>query len=810
MFAFRIILAATALAVSAPAFAELDLNRAEVAHLPNGLTVILLEDRTFPVVSVQMLYKSGSAAETAGKTGLAHFLEHLVFRGSENFPRAAATEHVYDTGGEWHGYTALDQTTYFETVPKDGLEQILRIHADRMARAIIDPSAIEAEKGAVITELHSYENDPKSVLQEAATAIAIQAHPYRNPMAGYVSDVRQLTAEDARAYYATHYAPGNAVLAVVGDIDPARARQAVSKAFASVSARPVAKRNAVAEPAQSGERRTRLLGPVDRQYFTIAFPSPAASSADFPAFLFLQQILSGGSGVNPRQSDWGSTDAIEGSHLSGTTADIATSFLPTHDPFLFTVSGSIAAGADTGALERDVDRRIGMLRDRPPSAEHFEAAKRAIARALVDDVQTTEDAAHQLVFFEGIGALDMLVDLPRRVAAVTSLDVQRVARTYLASERRTVAWMASGEPAVDSIGVGNPRPAADRAGAPPVTGTAGQPQLRRLAGGLPAIVRSSPLSDSVTVELLLSAPVQGGTRPADLPGLDVVTRSGRPEDLNALVGQAMASAAEKRADREIPSADPETRLEQLIQAEMGSDPLDAPKPLAVVVSGNTDPQKAFAILERQLGKTVPAKIIRTRPQPSSTTMRIVRERIAKPLAQGGIGYVVAGPPLGTREALAWRMLLYVLTHDYSGRLGWSAINDKGLVYHIYSRQRTDGDRTWVTISTGVDPEKADATEAEFRVQLSRLVSNPPSAAEVEAARRHLLGRAVTSAQSNEELSAKLTREFVETGGMRSHDQLRSQLEAITPADVARAARAFSSGTIVRVDVKAGDDERSRL
>ena len=807
MSAFRILLAATALAVSAPASAELDINRADVAHLPNGLTLLLLEDRSFPVVSVQMLYKSGSAAETAGKTGLAHFLEHLVFRGSENFPRAAATEHVYDTGGEWHGYTALDQTSYFETVPKDGLEQLLRIHADRMTRAIIDSSSIEAEKGAVITELHSYENDPKSVLQEAATAIALQAHPYRNPMAGYVGDVRQLTAEDARAYYASHYAPGNAVLAIVGDIDLAQARKAVSEAFASVSARPVARRNTIAEPPQSGERRTRLLGPVDRQFFVIAYHSPAASSADVPAFLVLQQILSGGSGVNPRQSDWGSTDAIEGSLLSGATADIATSLLPTQDPFLFTVNGSIGAKADAKALEEDVEKRIAMLRGQPPSADRLEAAKRAVARALVDDVQTTEDAAHQLAFFEGIGAFDLLVELPRRVAAVTASDVQRVARAYLAPERRTVAWLAGGKPLAASIGVGNLRPAADRAGGPSTSGVAGRPELRRLSGGLPAIVQSSPLSDSVTVDLLLSAPVHGGTRPADLPGLDVVTRSGQPDDLTTLVDQAMTSAVQGRAVPETPSADPETRLEQLIKAQIGSDPPHAPKPLALVVSGNIDPAHAFAMVERQLGKSVPAKVTRT--SSTSNNARTVRERISKPLAQGGIGYVVAGPPPGTREALAWRMLLYVLTHDYSGRLGWSAINDKGLVYHVYSRQRTDGVRTWVTISTGVDPDKADATEAEFRAQLARLVSEPPSAAEVEAARRHLLGRDVTSAQSNEELTAKLTREFVETGGLRSHDQLRAQLGGITPAELAQATRAFSSGTIIRVDVKAGDDERSR-
>ncbi|HVU28875.1 MAG TPA: insulinase family protein, partial [Sphingomicrobium sp.] len=158
MRAASIVLAA-AIALSSPAAAELDLDRAEVTHLQNGLTVIMLEDRSFPVVSVQMLYKSGSAAEVSGKTGLAHFMEHLAFRGSRNFPAGRATELIYDSGGEWHGYTAMDQTTYFSTMPRDGLDLLLRIEADRMARTIIDPASIEAEKGAVITELHSYEND---------------------------------------------------------------------------------------------------------------------------------------------------------------------------------------------------------------------------------------------------------------------------------------------------------------------------------------------------------------------------------------------------------------------------------------------------------------------------------------------------------------------------------------------------------------------------------------------------------------------------------------------------------------------------
>jgi len=181
---------------------------------------------------------------------------------------------------------------------------------------------------------------------------------------------------------------------------------------------------------------------------------------------------------------------------------------------------------------------------------------------------------------------------------------------------------------------------------------------------------------------------------------------------------------------------------------------------------------------------------------------MVRELIAKPLSQGGLGYVVEGPPPGTRDALAWRMMLYVLTHDYSGRLGRSAITEKGLVYHIYSSLRTNGRQTWATIWTGVDPDKADAMEAELGAQIGMLASEPPGAAEIEAARNHLLGRDVTAAQSNDELTAKLMREFVETGAVRSHEQLRLVLKSITAGDVAKAAKAFTKGTILRVDVGA--------
>jgi zinc protease len=797
MKATHILLAGLALAIAKPALAELDLRRADVSHLPNGLTVIMLEDHSFPIVSVQMLYKSGSAAEVTGKTGLAHFLEHLAFRGSANFPNTRATEAIYDAGGEWHGYTAMDQTTYFATMPRDGLELLLRIEADRMTRTVIDPASIDAEKGAVITELHSYENDPAGVLQDSVVRTALQSHPYGSPMAGYVSDVERLTIQDAQAYYASHYAPGNAVLAIAGDFDTAQAKALVARTFANVRSRPVAFSHYTAELPQRGERRTHLHGPVDRQYFQLAYPAPAASSPDFAAFLLLQQILAGTPGLNPRQSGWSGTKAVEGSLLSGTTDDIATWLPATHDPFLFMVSGSIDAGADRNALERDVARRIGQVAGQQTGASEIAKAKEAVTRILSEDVLTTEDAAHQLAFFEGIGALNALLDMPRRIQAVTPSELRSVARSYLAPQRLTIGWMTPGDLPTEGLGAGQPKSMPDRKGDPPASVVAGQPQLRRLSGGLPAIVQSSPLSDTVTVELVLTSPVEGGEQPADLVNIGTVSRSGYPRNLPALLDGAIAAWRGDPASTDHESDDPETRLRQLIARQIGNRAPGPAQAMAVVVSGNLDPSRAFAALEGKLGSVSPGEFPATLRAPNSG---LVRERIAKPLAQGGIGYVVEGPPPGTKEALAWRMALYVLTHDYSGSLGRSAITEKGLVYHIYSAFRTNGRQTWATISTGVDPQKADAMEAELRAQLSRLASDPPKPAEISAARNHLLGRDLTATQSNDELAAKLAREFVENSSIPTHQQLSAMLQSVDEADLAKAAKAFSNGTIIRLDV----------
>jgi predicted Zn-dependent peptidase len=222
----------------------------------------------------------------------------------------------------------------------------------------------------------------------------------------------------------------------------------------------------------------------------------------------------------------------------------------------------------------------------------------------------------------------------------------------------------------------------------------------------------------------------------------------------------------------------------------------------IAVSGAVDQASLKGVLENQFAGLERAALghatAETRGRRSLDSRRVT---IDKPLSQGALGYVVAAPAPGTRDGVAWRLLRYILTHDYSGRLGRSAIMDKGLVYYIANAYPTDGAGGWIKIWAGVDPARADAFDQEFRDQLAILATHPPTAAEVEAAKRNLLGRDISAAQSNLEIAHKLARQFVETGRLQSHAELEQLVNSISAADIAKAVPAFSAGTILRVDVK---------
>jgi zinc protease len=327
------VVATVALLRAASAAAAIDLRNATVETLDNGMTVILLVDRNFPVASVQMLYRVGARNEPYGQTGIAHFLEHMAFRDTEHFPDTGVVSSIYARGGEWHGYTWTDETTYFATVPKEHLDLLLEIEAERMARLEIQEDDMEAERGAVLAEMHMYENYPRSMLLDAVLYASFIAHPYRNNTIGWESDIAGLTHAEVVDFYREHYKPANAVLAIAGDIDEDAVRERVRELFGGLPGGEPTPLPRTVEPVQQGERRVRLEGDTEQKRFMIAWRAPSASDPDFAAFLVLQQLLGGGSGVNFSQHDWGSAVG-EHALLSGAAEDVTTWFPPSAQDYV--------------------------------------------------------------------------------------------------------------------------------------------------------------------------------------------------------------------------------------------------------------------------------------------------------------------------------------------------------------------------------------------------------------------------------------------------------------------------------------------
>lgn len=768
--------------------AELDLRNATIERLDNGLTLILLEDRNFPVASVQMLYRVGARDETAGKTGLAHFLEHMAFRASENFPGTELVSSIYARGGEWHGYTWIDQTTYFATVPKEHLDLLLRIEADRMTALEISAADMEAERGAVLAEMHMYDNDPASMLTNTVNYLSFLGHPYRNNTIGWESDIENLQHRDVVDFYRHHYHPGNGVLAVVGDIDSAAVRKRVVELFASFPATAATPLPHTVEPAQNGERRAVLYGTAEQRLFQIGWRAPGASNPDFAAFLVLQSLLGSSSGVNFRQNDWGSAVAA-GAILDGAADELTTWFPPSAQDYVFIVGGAAPAGASEPAIEKDIENRIAAVRREAPDAARLAAAIDDVLEQMIFDVESSEDAAHQLAFFEGLGALDSFLQLPGRVAAVTAADVQRVAARYLQPQGRSIAWFL---PQATPVDLPAPLPASTaHLGASHAIDTTPVPSpvTQTLSGGLAVIVQPSDLSASVHFDVLSAS------------GKTAASFQGQPQELAALLGDARASLADVATSNKDDAASliPETRLEQTFAAVIAAGRAPGREnaaPALLVVSGAVDVSETLIFLEQTFGDVLAAA--RPQSRPVEFAAQKIAVRIGHPIAQAQLGYIAPAAAPAERSADAQQLLLYILSHEYEGRLGKAAITERGLAYYIGSEYRVDDGTGWLLLAIGVDSDKLDALRLLLQSELRRLLDAPPSAAEIAEAKEHFIGRARSAAQSNAELAARHARHWFWYGETQTVEELRRRLDAVSRQDVLDEIPAFVRGTTIVV------------
>ena len=208
-------------------------------QLDSGLTVLVQEVHTAPLVSVWCWYGVGSRDEGIGLTGASHWVEHMNFKGTTNIPREEMKGIVERLGGMWNGYTWIDQTTYLETAGSSALDQLLFIEAERMSNSLFDPEECESERTVVISELQGGDNDPEQVLDTELTATAFRAHTYRHPTIGWLHDLQSMTRDDLYAHYRRYYVPNNATLVVVGDVECDDVLRQAERHFGRVPAGPV-------------------------------------------------------------------------------------------------------------------------------------------------------------------------------------------------------------------------------------------------------------------------------------------------------------------------------------------------------------------------------------------------------------------------------------------------------------------------------------------------------------------------------------------------------------------------------------------
>jgi zinc protease len=782
-----------------------DLSKARIEKLQNGLTVMIFEDRTQPLVSTQVLYKVGSRNECGGATGLAHFMEHMAFRATKNFPETQVVSRIYAEGGEWHGYTWIDQTTYFETVPIEDLDLVLQIQADRMANTLINASEVDTERGAVMTELRSYDNDPSSVLSDAVVAAAFQQHPYRNNVIGWPTDVEKITHKDLVDFYKNYYSPSNAVLAIAGDVTSTEAIGKVQKYFNSISGSTVESQPRSVEPIQNGERRLTLKGSGSLNYFQISWHAPAAHDPDYPAFLVLQAILAGTTGVNFRQN--GGEDVDKGTRLDGIDAVLETHFFPTADPYLFTITGHVDPSLDREEIEKKVESKVREVREHLVSDDELEKAKKAIQSELIFDIETTEDVSHQMAFFEGINAFNVLQKLPDLIPRVSAEEIKRTAEKYLQDSTRTIGWYLGDAKKVSQISLQRHHfaKAKESAGRAAVQSSGiAEPRIKTLKNGITLIVQKIQRTPAAFLRVLVPSnsikPDADYVRDDPVWGYTSINRKFLKQDAGSAIA-AMRSLFDKPfAKSEIDPAsqdDPEFRLNATLQELLGlKNRSGAGSPVLIVMVGDIEEQKSLAMLSAAFDNL---KIIKKETADGFKVTE--RERIIRipGKAQSELGYAVPAAAPSETMAFAWKMLRYIMTHEYEGRLGVQLIGQQGLLYQIDSGYRSDGQNGWIWITTGVNPDKLSIVKQRFQELMRGLVTNPPSSKEIAEAKNNLIGRRKTAYQSNREISGFLAQEWIEQGKLLSEPEFEKRVNSVTEEQLKSIIPQFLAGVTVVVD-----------
>ena len=413
-----------------PSSARAD-DRVVAATLDNGLRVLLLEDQRSPIVSFQMWYRVGSRNEHRGSTGIAHFLEHLMFKGTPSHGPKEFARLVEQNGGQDNAFTSQDVTSYYVDIAADKLDLVIELEADRMQNLLLDPKEIASEREVVIEERRTRtEDDPSGFLGEEVSSIAFKGHPYGAPIIGWMEDIRRVTPEEIRAFYKTYYVPNNAIVVAVGAFRAADVLEKIKKRFGRIPRGKVPPPLLAVEPVQNGERRVTVKKQAELPIVYMAWHVPNHTSDDSVALEVLSTILAGGRASRLyRDLVYQRQLALE---AGGDNAYFSL------DPNLFWFWATPMPGQIPEKLETELVAHMERLKTEPVTDEELSRAKNQIEAAFVYQEDSIHQRASLLARFELLGGFALKDSFLAKVRAITPADLTRVARAWFAPERKSV------------------------------------------------------------------------------------------------------------------------------------------------------------------------------------------------------------------------------------------------------------------------------------------------------------------------------------------------------------------------------------
>jgi len=421
----------------------------QITTLPNGLTILTRELHGAPIATFWVWYGVGARNETPGVTGISHWVEHMLFKATPKLGAGEIFRLVNKNGGTLNGFTSLDYTAYYETLPADRLDLAIGIEADRMVNARFDLDEVASERTVIISEKQGGENYPTTHLRETTVGAAFRIHPYRQGVIGYLSDLQAITRDDLYHHYRTFYAPNNATVVAVGDFRTEEVVARIEAAFGGIARGGTIPTVRSVEPAQEGERRVIVRRPGPLPHFLTAYHAPAVGSPDVFPLMVLDAILSGAGamGMSGGGASLGRSSRLYRALVETELASSASSgFGLMRDPYLFSLSAGLRPDVAIEEVERVAFAEIDRLRDELPSDEEMARALKGLRAQFAYASEGVTSIAYWLGSLGTIDTHTLYDEFLDRLAAVTAADVQGVAGRYLAPENRTVGqFLPTGE-----------------------------------------------------------------------------------------------------------------------------------------------------------------------------------------------------------------------------------------------------------------------------------------------------------------------------------------------------------------------------